>query len=73
MIIDELPRPAHELGYTPAELDTIFIGDEERAAFADWMRGQTGAIGPDGAFLTYEWDVKRYIRALRTGVPAVFD
>ena len=70
---DELPRPAHEYGYTPAELATIFIGDEERGAFADWMHGQTGAIGPDGVFLTYEWDVRRYICALRTGVPAVFD
>lgn len=73
MIIDELPAPAHELGYTSAELDAIFPRPEERAAFDDWMYGQTGAIGPDGVFLTYEWDVRRYIRALRTGVPAVFD
>lgn len=73
MIIDELPAPAHPYGYTPEQIDAIFPGEEERAAFADWMHGQTGAISPDGELLTYEWDVRRYIRALRTGVPAVFD
>lgn len=73
MIIDELPRPAHELGYSQSELDIIFPDPEERAAFDDWMYGQTIAIGPDGLSRTYEWDVRRYICALRTGVPAVFD
>lgn len=68
-----LPTPGTKYGYTPEQIEEIFVG-EELDAFQEWMNGQTMAL-IDGEPITYAWDVERYVYYRSRGVsdPPVYD
>ena len=37
--------------------------------FTDWLVGQTIRMGSDGVFEVYDYDVERFIRYSKRGVP----
>lgn len=59
---------------SPTEVDTILRFHRlAKAAFFDWMIGQTGPVLENGEFGIYWYDLNRYIAWEERGVKPLFD
>lgn len=68
----KLPKPAHEYGYTVAQIDNFMTEDEVRK-FNKWMYGQTCMHDEDLGTIVYTCDVERFLRMVRFNEPTYFD
>jgi len=67
--IDTKDGPSH---YIEEDLKKMMT-KKEFEQFGKWMYGQTGLVRRDGKCGYYSWDVERFLKLVRKGIPTYFD